>query len=157
MYFFLPDTNGIENQFRVVYDNVELMHFRGEFALKTSEKVNVFLTANYYHYQTDSQSYAWHKPIYDATLAFKYNIKDKIIAGLDVFNQSETYSMIWNPAPETIKVKSFVDVSLNLEYRYTKVLSAYLMVNNITHRKNYYWSHYPTQRFNVMAGVSYVF
>lgn len=157
MYFFLPDSTGIENQFGVVYDNVELMQFRGEFALKKSEKLNVFLTANYYHYQTDSQRYAWHKPVYDATLAFKYNIKDKIIAGLDVFNQSETYSMIWNPTPEVIKVKSFVDVSLNLEYRYTKVLSAYLMVNNITHRRNFYWSNYPTQRFNAMLGVSYVF
>jgi len=157
MYFFLPDSNGIENKFNVVYDNVELMQFRGEFALKTSEKFNVFLTANYYHYQTDSQRYAWHRPIYDATLAFKYNLKNKIIAGLDVYNQSETYSMKWHPAPETISVKSFVDVSLNFEYRYTKYMSFYLLANNITHRKNYHWSYYPSQRLNVMIGASYIF
>lgn len=157
MYFFLPDSSGIENQFTAVYDNVELTQFRGEFALKTSEKFNVFLYANYYHYQLDSQRYAWHRPVYDATLAFKYNLKNKIIAGLDVYNQSETYSLKWNPVPETIRVKSFVDVSLNFEYRYTKYLSFYLMTNNITHRKNYLWSSYPTHRFNVMAGASYVF
>ncbi len=162
MYFFLPDSNGIENNFNVVYDDVELMQFRGEFALKKSEKINVFLTANYYHWETDSQRYAWHKPIYDATLAFKYNLKDKIIAGLDVYNQSETRSILWHNEynvinPEAIMVKSFVDISLNFEYRYTKYLSFYLQANNVMHRKNYYWSSYPTQRFNALVGASYVF
>jgi hypothetical protein len=160
MFFFLPDSNGIENKFNVVYDNVQLMQFRGEFAIKKSEKFNAFLTTNYYHYTCDSQQYAWHKPTYDMTLALKYNLKNKIIAGIDIYNQGETWSRIWHNdqnVPEIIKVKSIIDVNLNVEYRYTKLLSFYVNANNLIHRKNYYWSNYPVQRFNIMAGLSYMF
>lgn len=58
---------------------------------------------------------------------------------------------------ETYVFRSPVHVNANLsaEYRYTKILSFWLKINNIAFNRNYDWAFYPTQRFMMMAGLTY--
>jgi len=158
MYFFVSNPNNlIENYFDVVYDNVELIHFRGEFAVKSTEKINMYLISNYYRYKTDTLQHPWHKPEYDFTFSFRYNMQSKIIAGFDLRTEGERYAKVFMPNPEIIKMRKIIDANLSLEYRYTKLVSFYINANNLLHRSNQWWMHYPMQRFNIMGGFTYSF
>jgi hypothetical protein len=56
-----------------------------------------------------------------------------------------------------IELKGTVDVNAGLEYRYTKRLSLFLQLNNIAALEYNKWNKYPTQRFNLLGGLTYVF
>ncbi len=47
-----------------------------------------------------------------------------------------------------------VNINLSAEYRYTKILSFWVKVNNIAFNKYYEYAYYPTQRFLCMVGFS---
>ena len=55
------------------------------------------------------------------------------------------------------KLKNTIDANIGIEYRYSKVLSAFINLNNITASKKYYWNFYPTQGFNILGGLTYSF
>ncbi len=54
-------------------------------------------------------------------------------------------------------VKGIFDVNIAAEYRYTKNLGFFINFNNIANVRYYRWLNYPTQRFSLMAGLSYSF
>jgi len=54
-------------------------------------------------------------------------------------------------------MKGLVDVNLGLEYRYTKFLSAFLNLNNLAAQRYQRWYAYPTQKFNLLGGLTYTF
>ena len=49
------------------------------------------------------------------------------------------------------------DANIGLEYRYNKKLGFFLNVNNIASVRYMRYMNYPTQRFNLMGGLSYSF
>jgi len=55
------------------------------------------------------------------------------------------------------ELKGIFDANLGLEYRYTKKLSAFINFNNIGAVRYQRWEDYPTQRFNVLGGLTYSF
>ena len=54
-------------------------------------------------------------------------------------------------------IKGYVDISFGVDYRYSKVLSVFLNLNNITASKYSRWYNYPSYTFGAMAGLSYSF
>jgi outer membrane receptor protein involved in Fe transport len=64
------------------------------------------------------------------------------------------------PAPEqpTNKfyvLKDVISFNLGVEYRYTKSLSFFLKLNNLSGAKYERWNFYPSKRFNMMGGFTY--
>ena len=53
-------------------------------------------------------------------------------------------------------LKSVGDISLGVEYRYSKMLSFFANFNNIANMRYYRWEKYPSQRFNFMVGLTFV-
>ncbi len=159
MYFFVNvnDSLAIGNYFNVVYDKVELLHFNGEISYKNSEKLNIFLKGNYYKYTLKTLDKPWHKPEWDVTLTTRYNLRNKIIVALDVFCLGDRYAPNFRAQDSPFKLKNTIDANIGIEYRYSKVLSAFLNLNNITASKKYYWNFYPTQGFNILGGLTYSF
>jgi outer membrane receptor protein involved in Fe transport len=96
----------------------------------------------------------WQKDIFNIALSGTYNLKDKIIAGAELFYVGKRYAQ---PLSGTgiIDLNAVVDLNLSVEYRYTKMLSAFVHLNNITANTYYRWNQYPSQRFNFMIGISY--
>ncbi len=173
MYFYInkltiqPDSANplvttFDNKFDVVYDNVSLIDVYGELNWEKSKKINFILFGHYYEYSMGELNYAWHKPKYNITFSTKYNIQNKIITNLDLFLIGKQYaikSVEYKSANKKIyspqELKGFIDLNLSFEYRYTKILSAFLKFNNILSQKYYRYNFYPTQGFNVLVGLSY--
>jgi hypothetical protein len=69
----------------------------------------------------------------------------------------ERYAKIYNQTRNGSykTIPSVLDFNFGAEYRYTKILSFWLHLNNFTASKYYIWNQYPAQRFNMMVGMSY--
>ena len=50
-----------------------------------------------------------------------------------------------------------LDVDLMLGYHYSNALDAFVNVYNLASQKYYLWNQYPSQRINVLVGVTYKF
>ena len=165
MALFVNDTNGFGNQFGVIYDNARILTVHAEAGYQLREKIRVNLAADYFDFKMQNELRAWYKPNLQVTLSGNYNLKDKLVAKLDVFYLANQYARMFELDVENIsgvravasELKGLVDVNMGLEYRYNKKLSFYTMFNNVANFRYYRWSNYPTQRFNFMGGLSYSF
>ena len=92
-------------------------------------------------------------PSFEASLGFKYNLRNKILVRGDLSYNGKRYAM--NRAAETITLKGYPDLNLGVEYRYRKILSFFLNFNNIVSVRYQPWNQYPTQGFFIMGGFSY--
>jgi hypothetical protein len=53
------------------------------------------------------------------------------------------------------ELPGFADINLGLEYRYNRILSGFLRLNNISNSRYHKWNNYPVQGISVMAGFTY--
>lgn len=168
MLFYLVDynqrsDNALGNRYKAVYMNADLLRVNGQVKYQFREKVSVSAKGNYYGYSIRDTSgvYAWHRPNFDITLSANYNLKSKIILKADIYTignqwalQQKTVNGI--TTQQAVQLKGITDVNLGVEYRYTKMLSAFATFNNIGNFRYYRWDLYPTQRFNFMVGLTFV-
>jgi hypothetical protein len=164
MHFFVIDytKNGtLDNQYKVIYDNTNLFNVSGQVKYQYKEKVHFIAKGNYYLYKTKKLERAYHKPDYDITLSTVYNLKSKIILKADVFVIGNQFALTqvennFTYTTESKLMKGIVDVNLGAEYRYSKMLSFFVNFNNIANTRYYRWEKYPSQRFNLMAGLTFI-
>lgn len=157
MPLFVPDTTlRPMNSFALVYDNVKVLNLHGELGHQYSEKWRFLLKADYNSYSLSKEQYAWYKPAFVTTVSTTYNIGNKIYLKADVFASSSRYSKTYQPNAAR-KLDGFVDASLGLDYRYSRIFSLFFNFNNIAAVRYYRWDNYPSQRFNLLAGLSYSF
>ena len=159
MYFYVNDTiDLLENKFTVIYDNGNIMNLHGELSYKKSEKFNAILKAAFYKYELDKEKYASHKPDYEITLSGRYLLQEKFIVTTDIFALSKRYAKnidAISTQNEYVELEGIIDINLGVEYRYTKVLSAFLKLNNLGAVKYDFYNQYPSQGFNFMFGLVY--
>lgn len=160
-----PDTAGLVqrgNYFMINPDDAEVLNFHGELSGKFSGRMSFSASANYYKYTLSANEYAWNKPDWDGKFGLFYNLRDKIIAGAEVtalgsrklmVSQSPTGWMTLSP--RVIEQPVHVNFGLSAEYRYTRILSFWVKVDNVSWNRYYEWAFYPSQMFNFMAGFSY--
>jgi hypothetical protein len=164
--FFVNDTTDpMRNKFTVEYHDGSLFKLHGELGYQKGEKLHFFVQADFVKYFLDDQVQQWHTPTTRFTLATRYNLGSKIILKGDLFALNQQFAKTYlreTAAPYAMliankELKPLVDVNLGFEYRYTKYLSGFLTFNNIGAVKYYRWNDYPTQRFNLMAGITCIF
>jgi hypothetical protein len=157
MPFFVADSSlRPSNRFAVLYDNARLLNLHGELSHQYSEKWRLLVKADYFNYSLTTEKQPWHRPPFTATLGTTYSIGSKIYLKADVFAFSSRYAKVYEPAGEK-KLKGFVDANLGIDYRYSKIFSLFLNFNNIGAVRYYYWDNYPSQRFNLLGGLTYSF
>lgn len=157
-YFFINDTlpNSVfHNYFQLVYDNIDKIQIAAEIDYSLNEKWNINTKANFYNYTTFRQEKPWHLPNFDLSLGLKYNLRNKIILTSEAFLIGERFAK--NGIRNIVTLDPFVDVNLGIEYRYSKVLSAFVQIKNLTAAKYQIWNQYPAYRFQAMAGFTYMF
>ena len=156
MYFFVNDTiNGLGNQFNLEYDDMELGIIHGEISTAVGPSTEFKIKANYYFYGLAREIYAWHKPTFDLTAGLSYNLRDKILIDLDAFYVGKRYAKSYDFGVPSVSLDGFMDLNFKIEYRYTRILSAYLRLNNILCRRYEIWNQYPGQIFFIQAGFTY--
>jgi hypothetical protein len=155
-YFFVNDsTTRLQNQFTVVYDDVNLLSGYCEINYDYSDELSFVTKANLYQYSLTKEQYAWHKQPFDITFSTRYNMRNKILINLDVIGMSKRYAKEYNTTQRSKELPGVADFNLGIEYRYTKILSAWIHFNNLTASKFETWNQYPAQRFNMMLGFTY--
>lgn len=145
---FLPET-----------DDAGVLNIHGELKTENGDKLSTVLVGNYYDYTLTSNDFAWNKPSWDASLNVNYNLRNKILAGaeLSAIGKRSTVmlSPLSDPAGSVIEMPMHFNLNLSAEYRYTKALSFWIRLNNISYNRYNEWLFYPSMRFMGMAGFSY--
>jgi hypothetical protein len=161
-------SQGNGNYFTPLYDDAELLKIHAEMNGVINDEFKFNTGANLYRYNPANYDYAWNKPSWDMTLGLKYNLKDKIIAGMNitaigdrklVVNGQNINSPVAILPPEELPVyfnePAHFNLNLSGEYRYSKILSFWTKFNNISYNRYYEWAYYPSQRFLFMLGFTY--
>ncbi|MBL4754275.1 MAG: hypothetical protein JKY52_11875 [Flavobacteriales bacterium] len=159
-YFYVNDTSdALGNRFTLVYDNVVRFNVHAEMSFHVREKIRLMLVGDLNQYKMDFQDKAWHQPGYRFSFLGSYNLQEKIIAKADIFAIGEQYAKTYDKDGLVlpVKLKGVVDANIELEYRYTKKLSAYLKLNNIAAQQYVRWNGYPNLRFSFLGGITYIF
>lgn len=165
LHFYTIDYSGantLYNHFNILYDNASVMNISGALKYQLREKMHFIATGNYYIYKTKNLTRAYHKPDYDLTLSGIYNLKSKIIVRGDIFvigkqwAQTQVVNSDLSTTLQPKQLNGLVDVNLEAEYRYSKMLSFFVKANNIANQRYYRWERYPTQRFNFTIGLTFV-
>jgi hypothetical protein len=158
-HFFDGDSSTMTT-YNTIYDNSDLFKVKGSLEYKMAEKITTAVSFEYNNYKTDSLAHPLYKPTLRFGLNGQYNIGDKIFVKADVFYNSKAYryntDTISNAA-HFIQMKSFVDINLSMDYRYSKLLSVFIQLNNIGFAREYHYDQYPSYRFTGMIGASYSF
>lgn len=160
-----PDTaSNIErgNRFIVMPDDAEVLNIHGELSGFFSSRLSFKAAANYYQYTLSGSAYAWNRPEWDGKLGFYYNLRNKIIAGTEITALGKRKLLVsssptgWMTlTPEIIPKPVHVNLGFTAEYRYTKILSFWFKINNVSWDRYYEWAYYPSQMFNFLIGFSY--
>jgi hypothetical protein len=157
------------NYFSAITDDVNLLNFHAEMGGPINDKFSFTGAANLYKYTLSKFDHPWNKSNWDGKFGLKYNLRDKIIAGVEITAQGKRYLIVNGdyivPVPQTvppavdprvtISMPAHLNLSLNAEYRYSKILSFWTKLNNISNNHYYEWAYYPTQGFMFMLGFTY--
>ncbi|HKK42191.1 MAG TPA: hypothetical protein VJ963_07265 [Bacteroidales bacterium] len=158
------------NRFAVITDDIDLLRVHGEINGQISDKMSFYGEANYYQYTMTSYEYPWNKAEWDGKLGLKYNLRNKIIAGLDITGQGMRHeiingyilpvsqSLLDPPVPGSrliTDLPAHFNLNFSAEYRYSKILSFWTRLNNISTDRYFEWAYYPSQRFLFMFGFTY--
>ena len=146
------------NKFNILYDGGSVLDLHAELSYRNSEKMTVGLTFDQYSYNMNTQQKAWHKPANETKLWAKYNLQDKIIVNAALFFRGMQYAPTFTNNIVTAQpINGYADINLGAEYRYSKVLSFFANLNNLGFAKYYQWYNYPSERLNVLGGLTYAF
>lgn len=156
LHFFVinyNDINKMYNRFNVIYDNASLLNISGQINYQLNEKLKLIAKGDYNLYNPEILKYAYHKPSFFLTFTGAYNLRNKIIVKADLFFVGSQWALSQN---ENKPLKGYFDGNIEAEYRYTKTLSFFARFNNIANQRYYQWERLPSQRFNMMIGLSFI-
>lgn len=147
------------NKFTGVYDNAQVTTFSAEIGYEQSQKLNALLVVSYRDYNLAVEEHPWHKPNLEASLMTQYFLNPKISATAELFYVGQAYAKVIfsGPAPVAEKLKGYFDLNLGGEYRFNDKVAAFVQLNNMTATRYYRWQNYPSQRINLMAGLTFAF
>lgn len=149
----------LDNRFNVVADDVDVTTLHGELQFQADEKLKLSAKGDLFSYKMGYLPQAWHKPGMQMTFSANYNLADKIVAKADVFvyGKRHAFGQDIESNGSAVELKGVTDINIGLEYRYTKILSAFINFNNLASTRYYKWYNYPTHRINILGGVTYAF
>jgi outer membrane receptor protein involved in Fe transport len=160
----------------VEYDTLTTFEVGGELTYRINEKLHVVGAGVFRSFTTRSEAFAWQRPNFEVNASGFYQLQHKLIfkAQLHLLGpqRAKGYKAYVQDDPEAVDVefidgapvsvvatelKPIIDASIGAEYRYTERLSGFINLNNVLVQRYQRWNQYPVQRFNVMAGLTYLF
>jgi hypothetical protein len=155
-YFFINPTTLLPvSYFDVVYDDIELLTFYAEFNMKASTKLSFSANASYYQYFMFRLQKPWHCPDFESTISARYNLRNKIVLTSDLYISGTRFALLNLVTEKSVSLKPFADLNLGIEYRYSKPLSLFIQIKNLTASQYEQWHQYPVYRFQIMGGFTY--
>jgi hypothetical protein len=171
---FVRDYNLNYNRFLVEYIDVKQLHVNASYDRKINNIISVKVNANYYNWDKE----VYHKPNFTCDISTPINLRDKIkvipsvnYRGERVARQEYSGLIFGDPIdpdrgfvypdsgdPHTIaELPAQFHMNLGVYYSYTKNISAFLQLNNLTNSKEDVWIGYREVGFNGLFGLNYSF
>lgn len=164
--FFINDTLSypLFNRFAVVYDSGSMLRVKGEISYHRRESIHVTLGAEYTSYTLENELKPWHMPELTAFATLRITALDRLVLKSSFEFRGARYARLFEKKPdgswaepEPLRLDPFVDLSLGLEYRINRRLSAFADFNNLTGGNYQYWNRFPVYGFNALGGITYSF
>lgn len=167
MPFFINDTvYSVENKFAVYYDDLQVLRIAGELTYKHDEHLTLGGRLEIMTNSTENFEDAFNMPGLRLTLDGRYDLDDTFVVKSQVFMNGKRYGGTMQPQEGdevvpgkiySVELPAYVDMSLGVEYRYTKRISAFLDINNITGGRYARWNKYRVQPALILGGLTYSF
>jgi hypothetical protein len=156
---FIGLTNNNYNRFQIDYIDVKQLHVNLNYFRKINEIIDLNANADYFNWDME----VYHKPSFKVSLSAPVNLRDKIkvAPSLSYIGKRKTNSS-FDSEPVFLPViveelPSQFHMNLGVYYNYTKNISAYLQLNNLTNSKQDMWIGYREVGFNGLFGLNYSF
>ncbi|MFM8951345.1 MAG: hypothetical protein ACKOKB_11300 [Bacteroidota bacterium] len=147
-------------EYGVYYDDNTRLRLHAELVYDQNEKSGISLAVDYESNKTDSLDKPLFRPGFTLTAKGHYNIGEKIYTKASIAWVDSRYYLKGfdnQGQQEYGTLDGYLDVSLGVDYRFSKVLSTFIQINNATASKYSRWYNYPSYRLGVFAGASYAF
>jgi len=145
----------INNQYMVEYDNTTLYSLNAQIRYDAINQLKIMASGSYYYYQLKNFIKPWQKPIYKAQLSAQYTLNENFLFKTDAFLISERWAK--TSINNNYKLLSnIIDFNFTAEYKRNKSLSVFATLANIANLRYYKWYNYPSQRFNLLIGFTYI-
>ena len=158
--FYAVDSAKYNSQM-VYYDtkSISIANIKGEISHEFGDQFRMSLTANYYSYST-TFLHPYALPTFETKLNLMYNIGDKFILKADIFTMNQRYALVKGTTNSNTDVilNGLVDLNAGIDYRYSKTVSVFLNLNNLTNNMYQRWyTTYPSYGFNLIGGLAVTF
>ncbi len=145
-------------RYTIIYDAANVVHLNAGLNYNQAEKTAFGVSFNYNSFNNDSLDKPLFQPLFRIGLHASYNIAEKIYLKSDLFYNDASYAFSPTATDNGVtKLDGYVDLNLGVDYRYSKILSAFVQINNIGMQKYFRYYSYPSYRLNAMAGITYSF
>ena len=146
------------NRFNVEYRNVWQLHANARYDKRINNLVSLNINADYYNWNEEVS----HKPnlTFDISAPINLREKIKITPFFEYKGQMVSYAFSNQSHPDdTIEeiLSAQFHFNLGLQYNYSKILLAYLQLNNLNGSNKELWRDYQEIGFNGVFGLSYSF
>ena len=167
-----PAPKVVDNDFSILYDDINMFKINLEIIHRSSDKLDLLLSGNYYSYKLNEQMEAWNMPKWDATLSFGYKVSEQLSLSADFFLFGDRVALIKDSLFKNLPPESQVanpttyklfnldpvfDMNLRGNYKITEKFSVFAQLNNFGVQQYQRWFGYPVQSLNFLAGISYAF
>lgn len=137
------------------YFNNSQLNIHAELEYLYGEKLKLNAKTDYFTYSISDNQKPWFKPAFLLTVGGSYNIADKIYTKAELYYTGTRTALSINENGSSLK--AYADLNLGFDYRYSKVLSIFVQINNLTATRYFKWYNYPSYKLNVMGGLTYSF
>ena len=135
--------------------NAGLSNIKAEINHEFGEKFHLNFVMNYYAYSLQiTQPFS--RPTFTTRTSIMYNIGNKFIIRSDVYTMNKRKSIELSEKKE-FNLNAITDLNLSIDYRYTKNVSLFLLMNNLTNNQYQRWFDHKVYGFNILGGLSVTF
>jgi hypothetical protein len=154
------DTTSTLVMYGIMYDNNTRTNIHAEIVFDQGDKMEISIAADYFGNKPSREDKALFRPDFKFSVQGRYVISEKIYAHAQIGYVTPRYYIQYNGpffADEYKSLKGYFDGNIQVDYRYSKVLSVFAHLSNVTASKYQRWHNYPSYGFGAMAGLSYSF
>lgn len=147
---------GIDFQkFDLVYDKTTgRINPYAQINFAQSDVLDISLRMDYFNYQVDVVSYAWHRPTYRTDLRVQYTLFKKIYLQAGFITQGGMKAM--EPGTGLIRtLDTAADLNFKARYFFSKQLSGFVQMDNLLSNQYPIYLGYPARGFQALVGVSW--
>ena len=145
-------------------DDVKTFSVFGELNVDVNRNFTLGINAEYFTYNTETDSPAWNLPDLTSSLFLDYQIGKKWYLGANLFYVGERQDFssvaVVNGIPNNLTVidlEGYFDANAHLGYRVTDQLSIFVKGANLANNNYQRWANFQVQGLQVLGGATYKF